>query len=124
MLEKISLTEATLTAASAGANGTDQVNDLRKGILLFVHISAISGTSPTLTVTLQGKSPVSGQYYTILATTALNATGTTVLKVYPGLTTAANSAANDILPSVYRVNTAIGGTSPSVTATVSSVLIP
>lgn len=113
----------THTAASAGANGADMDGSRAKGVLLYVYISAITGTTPTLTVTLQGKSPASGQYHTILASTALNATGLTVLKVYPGLTAAANSVANDILPPTFRVITAIGGTTPAVTATVSAALI-
>lgn len=113
----------THSAAAAGTTGGDQDGARHKGILLYVHVSAITGTSPTLTVTLQGKSPESGQYYTLLASAAISATGLTVLKVYPGLTAAANLAANDILPPTFRVVTAIGGTTPAVTATVSAVLV-
>jgi len=112
----------THSAASAGVNGTDQNCGSAKGALVFIDITAISGTSPTLTVTLQGKSPT-GLYYTILASSALTATGLTVLKVYPGLTAAANTVANDVLPEAYRVITAIGGTGPSVTATVHALVI-
>lgn len=112
----------THSAASAGVTGDDNSTSAR-GILLYVHVSAISGTTPTLTVTLSGKSPVSGQYHTVLASAAINATGLTVLKVYPGLTAAANSVASDVLPATWRVSTAIGGTTPAVTATISAVLI-
>lgn len=113
----------THSAASAGVNSSDQDGNRGRGVMVFVRISAITGTSPTLTVTLQGKDEASGQYYTILASAALTATGLTVLKVYPGLTAAANTVANDILPSTYRVISAIGGTSPAVTATVSAVVV-
>lgn len=113
----------THTAASAGVNGADQAAASAKGILVYIHISAISGTSPTLTVTLQGKSPESGQYFTVLASAALTATGLTVLKAYPGLTAAANAAVNDILPTSWRVTSAIGGTTPSVTASITASLI-
>lgn len=111
----------THSAASAGVNGADINGTNYKGILLFIHVTAITGTTPTLTVTLQGKSPVSAQYYTILASAAINSTGLTVLRVYPGLTAAANSVANDVTPATLRVITAIGGTTPAVTATISAV---
>lgn len=94
----------------------------RTGLLVFINITAISGTTPTLTVTVEGKDPVSGTYYTILASAALNATGMTVLKIYPALTAAANTVANDILPQTFRVKSVIGGTTPSVTATIGTVL--
>lgn len=112
----------THTAASAGANGVEQNAGASKGVMLFVDITAITGTSPTLTVTLQGRSPT-GLYYTILASAALAATGLTVLRVYPGLTAATNTIANDVLPEAYRVITAIGGTGPAVTATVHALLV-
>lgn len=122
-MAKIVTTEQTLAAAAAGANGTDREAPTQKGITVVVDITALTGTTPTLTVTIQGKDVVSGKYYTLLASAALNATGTTVLRVYPGLTAAANLTVNDIVPIAYRVNTAVGGTTPAVTATVSSVLI-
>jgi len=53
----------------------------------------------------------------------LNSTGTTVLTVYPGLTAAANVTVNDVLPRTWRVITAIGGSTPAVTATVGASVI-
>lgn len=108
------------TAAAAGANGADVPAGSSVGVLLVVDITAITGTTPTLTVTLQGKDPVSGKYYTILVSAALNAIGTTVLRVHPSLTPAVNLVANDVLPAVYRAISAIGGTTPAVTYTVSA----
>lgn len=108
---------ATLTAASAGGNTADQLNEQGKGIVV---ISALTGTTPTLTVTIQGKYPVSGTYYTLLASAALNATGFTRLTVYPGLPATANVSANDLLCDTWRVLWAIGGTTPTVTATIAA----
>ena len=115
-------TDALITYAAAGAGTTtsDQYSHAR-GLLLFIDITAVGGT-PTLTVTLQGKSPT-GVYYTILASAALSATGLTVLKVYPALTAAANAAANDVIPEVYRVSAVIAGTTPSITATIHALEI-
>lgn len=112
-----------LAAASAGANGDDQVNINARGLKLIIDITALSGTSPTLTVTIQGKDAVSGKYFTILASAALAAQATTVLTVFPGLTASANVTANDVLPRDWRVIYAIGGTGPSVTATISAALL-
>lgn len=117
------VTAMVLTAASASTNGADIDNLSSSGAHMVIDITAITGTTPTATFTLQGKDAVSGKYYTILASAALNATGTTVLKVGPALTAAANLVANDILPPVLRVIVTIGGTTPAVTATVALALI-
>lgn len=124
MKKKDTIALISHSAASAGVDGIDVDGAQHNGVLVYIDIDAISGTSPTLTVTIQGKSPVSGEYHTILASPALTATGLTILRVYPGLTAAANSIANDVLPSSWRVISAIGGTTPSVTATISATLVP
>lgn len=113
----------TLTAATTGTTGSDMNAANFKGVIVFIDIDTITGTIPTLTVTLQGKSARGGEYYTILTSAALGAAGATALRVYPGLVGAANLTANDILPPTYRVTTAIGGTTPVVTGTVSAVLV-
>ena len=113
----------THTAASAGVNGSDQINNSANGITLVIDITAITGTTPTLTVTIQGKDTASGKYYTLLASSALNATGTTVLRVFPGSAVSANVSANAQLPRTWRVITTIGGTTPAVTATIGASLI-
>lgn len=113
----------THTAASTGTTGADMDGGSGSGLLVFVDITAITGTTPTLTVTIEGKDKVSGKYYTILASAALNATGTTVLRVFPGLTAAANLTVNDTLPPDFRVRTTIGGTTPAVTATISLAVL-
>lgn len=63
-----------------------------------------------------------GQYYTILASAAITGTGTTVLRVYPGLTAASNLVANDILPSTWRVNL-VHADSDSITYSVAAQVV-
>lgn len=111
---------ATLTAASTGGTSAAQVNSLWRGLTLFVNISALTGTSPTLTVTIQGVDPVSGATVTLLASTAIAATGVHMLQIYPALPATANVSANAVLPSNWQVIWAIGGTTPAVTATISA----
>jgi hypothetical protein len=109
----------TLTAAVAATyNGADQHNPSGFGIHVTVDITNITGT---LTVTIQGKDPASGKYYTLLASAPLAAVATTVLKVFPGATVAANLAANDILPDTFRV-IAVSATGP-VTATIGCSIV-
>lgn len=109
----------TLTAATTSANGADQDNFVGRGLHVTVDLTAFSGTS--ITVTIEGKDPLSGKYYTLLASAALAAVATTVLKVYPGLTAAANTVASDILPRVWRVKTTIA--SATVTGTINASVI-
>src|SRR4051812_9748214 len=82
-----------LAARTATANSPDQVNGNGRGVKVFICVTA-AGTG-SVTPKIQGKDPVSGQYYDILAGTALTSNGLAVLTVYPGLAAAANSAAND-----------------------------
>lgn len=114
----------TLTAAAANSDSGDLVNANCKGIKLVIDITANSGSSPTLTVTIKGKDPVSGKYYTILASTALASVATTVLTVYPTITASANSIAQDHLPRTFKVLYTIGGSGgPTVTATIGACLL-
>lgn len=112
-----------LLNAVAGANGADLENPYGKAAHVVIDITSITGTAPTATFTVQGKDAVSGKYYTILASAALNAIGTTVLKIGPNFTAAANVAANDIVPRKFRVICATGGTVTDLDCTVGVSLV-
>lgn len=117
-------TPLSLTLASS-TNSNDLTNPNCRGCVVIVDLTAGSGTSPTLTVTIKGKDPASGKYYTILASAALAVTSTTQLTVYPGIAVTSNVSASTVLPSQFRIEGAIGGSNtPLVTGTVSCVLIP
>jgi len=94
----------TVTTASA-----DLTNYNQRGVHVAVDVT-VAGTS-TLTVTIQGKDPVSGNYYDLLIGTAIAAAGLVILKLYPGIGTLAGGAASDILPRIWRVNCAKGDAS-------------
>ena len=114
----------TLTAQGAGTvTAPYDVNAIHRGCYVVINITAISGTSPTLTVSVVGHDPVSDADFTILSSAALNATGQTVLQVYPGGPATANVSANAMLPNVWTVKAVVGGTGPSVTATVSALTV-
>lgn len=123
MFPNDSVSALTLTAASANGNSADLDNRFYRGVQLAVNISAISGTSATLTVIVEGYDPASASYYTLLTSAGLTATGLTVLTIYPGVTVAANVAVSNALARTWRVRYTITGTTPSVTATVGANLI-
>lgn len=116
-------TIATLTAAgTSSVTGTDLDTRQGRGIQVFVNVTAISGTGATLTVTIKGKSPV-GVDFTILTSAGITATGQAVLTIYPALPASANVTAQATIPVMTHVDYAITGTTPSITATISAVLL-
>lgn len=69
---------------------------------MVIDVTAVSDT-PSVVFTIQGKDFASGKYYTLLASAAIIATGTTVMTIYPDATAATNVTVNDILPVDWRV---------------------
>lgn len=93
-------------ARTTATQSSDLTNYNGKGLHLVIDITAF--TAGSITVTIQGKDALSGKYYTILASAALAAVATTVLRVHPGLTAAGNLVANDVIPRTWRVDVAVG----------------
>lgn len=101
----------------------DQTNNGRyKGIRVTINTTA-AGTSPSTVFTIQGKDPVTGAYYTVLASAAVTGVGVTTLYVYPGAAVSANASANFILPSTWRV-IATHGNGTSHTYVAGAELLP
>jgi hypothetical protein len=88
------------------SNGTslDQINYNARGIKIFITTGSFGATESTMTVTLQGKDPVTNTYYTIITSASLSASAFSVLSVYPGITTSSNVAVSDVLPRTFRVS--------------------
>lgn len=109
-------------AYTASWNGADQANRFMKGLTLTIDVTALTAGA-SIVFTVEGKDELSGKYYTLLASAAVTATGTTVLYVYPNGTIAANLVANHALPRVWRVK-AVAADAKSVTYSVGAVLHP
>ena len=62
-------------------------------MVLVIDVTAVTAT-PSVVFTVKGKSALGSDYYTILTSAAITATGQTVLRVYPGLTASANVTAS------------------------------
>ena len=110
-------------ARIASGQSAEFLNNDHKGIQLNINRSAVSGTTPTLVVKLQGKDPVSGTWYDILATGTINNTGHQTLTIFPGAPATANVSGNAFLPAMYRIDWTIGGTTPSFTFSVGASLM-
>ena len=86
---------------------------------LVIDITAY--TAGSLTVTVQGVCPVSSKKYTLIASAALAAAATTVLRLGPALTAAANLTVNYACPPKMNVNIAVGDAT-AITYSISAVL--
>lgn len=111
-----------LAAAAAGGNTANLDNAFWTGVQLGINITAITGTTPTLTVIIEGQDDASGIWYSLLSSAALSATGFTLLTLFPAVATVANVSVPQVLPKTWRVRYAIAGTTPAVTATIGASL--
>lgn len=109
-------------ARTASVNGDDQTNLGYRGLHLVIDATAAAAT-PSVVFTIQGKDRTSGKYYTLLASAAVTGVSTTVLRIYPDLTAAANLVVNDVLPECWRV-IAVAGDADSLTYSVGVSLLP
>ena len=102
---------------SASLNSADLENYAWRGVRLTLDITAVTGTTPSMTIKLQAKDPLSGKYVNIpgAAFAAKTATGTSQLTIYPGIAAAANVSVNDALPRDWRAVATITGTTPVFT---------
>jgi hypothetical protein len=91
-----------------------------RALHMVIDCTAVT-SSPSVVFTVMGVDRVSGKTYNLLVSAAITGTGTTVLKVGPGLTAAANVVANDVLPPVIRIK-AVHGNSDSSTYSVGASL--
>lgn len=101
----VGLTALSSAARTASTNSADLTNYNGLGGHFIIDVTSITDT-PIITPTIQGKCPVSGEYYDILVGSPISTVGTNVLKVHPGITGLANAAANDILPRTFRLSVA------------------
>jgi hypothetical protein len=100
-------------AASDGVYTSDAYfNADHRGVRLYINRTVATGT---VTVSVQGKDPVSGSWTPVAldaTTSALSSAILTTLTIYPGITAAAGSATasterSAFLPSVWRVKAVV-----------------
>jgi len=107
---------ATPTAAAFSSQG-------RRGLHLIIDVTLVPGSAPSVVPTIDGKDDLSGKWYNLLTGVAITATGTTVLKIYPGIGQISNAAASDVIPANLRL-VMTHGNANSATYTVAVHLVP
>ncbi len=117
---------AALTATTTSATQTTPAG--AKGVVLTSNVTAVSGTTPSVTTTVQYLDPASGNWVALSAASAAQtAAGTSTITVYPGVTTAApgtgSLAVNAPLPRSWRLLWTVTGTIPSLTFSVGASYI-
>lgn len=115
------LTILSSAARTSSPTVTDQINYNARGLIVVVDVTAYTGSS-TMVITIEGKDNISGKYYTLLASAAISGTGTTILRVYPGLTAATNLVASDVVPRTFRIKSMHTG-SDSITYSIGCAVI-
>lgn len=118
--------EAATILASAARTATPTVDTFHvsgdaRGLVLVIDATAATAT-PSVVFTILGVDPVSGKTWTVLASAAVTAVSTTVLRVSPHLTAAANTIAKDLIPSYFTVSV-VHGDADSITYTVSAQVV-
>lgn len=91
--------------ASASRTTTQTSADIAttawRGLHAILDMTVVGTGSVTLTI--NGKDPISGKYYLLLSGAAVVTNVTNVYKIFPAATPAANVAANDELPAIIQL---------------------
>jgi hypothetical protein len=120
------LTTGDTGAKTATGNGATITNIGNKGVQILVNMGAVSGTSPTCVIKVQGSTDAGTTWYDVpgATTASLTATGQYGIMIYPGVATTAGVATTGttatcsmVIPRTWRVVWTIGGTTPSFTIT-------
>jgi len=116
-------TSTILTAGSATFSTGEVTNKFGPRGVFIIRVTGTAGTTPSITFTINGIDPASGASYTVLASAAVTTDGTTILRVGPGFTAAANAAVNDMLPGKFSITgTLSGGGGQTMTVTVGAFI--
>ena len=86
---------ATPAAAEFDAGG-------HHGLHLVIDVTAVTAT-PSVVPSIDFHDNLSGKWCNLLTGAAITATGTTVLKIYPGIAAVANAAAPDCIHGRMRL---------------------
>lgn len=118
------VTVLSVASGTTTQTSTDQANVNFRGAYIIVNVTTLTGTSPTLTPKIQGKDPVSGQYFSLLlATAAISAAGTFVYLIYPNAAAGAQGVTQSSgfsLPAHWNIAMTAGGTVTNEAYTVSA----
>jgi hypothetical protein len=127
MADKRTVTIRSSSALGATAATTPVASHGARGIIIYMEITAVSGTSPTLDSKVQGYDALGDVWHDITGAVFAQKTGagSDYLTIYPGIGETSNEAVSDVIPATIRIHNTIGGSStPTVTFTLGGVFIP
>ena len=127
MAENRTVTIRSSAALGATAASTPVASHGARGIIIYMEITAVSGTSPTLDSKVQAYDALGDVWHDITgaAFAQKSGTGSDYLTIYPGIGETTNEAVSDVIPALIRVYNTIGGSStPTVTFTLGGVFVP
>lgn len=89
----------------------DYTNEYGCGAEIYFNVTN-AGTG-SVTVTVQGKDPTSGTYYTVLSGAAVTTNSFNKYQIFPGAATTANVSVNDLMPFKWRVIVTANNANPA-----------
>lgn len=98
-------------ARTTSGNSTDITLDGYSKLAVFLDVTAASGTTPTLAVTVKAKDPASGKYFVIGS--FASKTGVSNEAIFIG-----GGSDVEFATKTFRVEYVVGGTTPSFTFSV------
>lgn len=109
---------STFTASGVGVQLLPPLRD--ESLTLFLNVTAVSGTVPTLAVKVQVLDEVSGTWMDVpgAAFASVMSATTASLTIFSGAAAVANVSVNQAVRNIYRVAYTLGGTTPSFTFSV------
>lgn len=116
----LALTLRESSAATTTVTLADQTNAQWTRAHVIVTTTGLS--SGNFTPKVQGKDPVSGNYYDLVTGTTISGTGTVVLRVVPGASNTTGTV-SDFLPKTWRVQL-VGASTPIGTLSIGGFLAP
>ena len=117
-VDNVTLINAVATTTTQVSS--DQTNNYGRGVIVYLNMATVGTGSVTLTI--QGKDPVSGTYYTLLAGAAVITNVFNTYTVYPGAPVITNVSASSPLPKTWRVSI-VANNANAVTYTASAAII-
>ena len=106
----------------SGFGGAIPPPPLANGLTLFLNVTAVSGTIPTLNVKLQVLDQVSNVWMDVAGAAFSTVTAVTTLTftMFPGAVNTPNVSLNQTIRNIYRAAYTLAGTSPSFTFSLGS----
>ena len=111
-------------ARTISFNTVDFVNRAFIGLILYMDVTVVTGTNPTLDLQFETRDPISGFHVAHGGPAQTTGVARRTFIIHPAITEAANSRISRIVAQRWRLAITIGGTSPSFTFSIGGSYSP